>query len=155
MTTRSTARVLAPLRLLAQLADQGIGMLLISSDLPEVLGMCQRILVMREGRIAGCFDRAEASEERLGAQKAIADAGRSNQIVLFGFDGQKAAIEQIARGTNYAGSGQNSPSVIARIGFEKMMTLLAGGQVPKDTITPVVVITRENAASLLDPNSVF
>jgi ribose transport system substrate-binding protein len=91
----------------------------------------------------------------LGAQKAIADAERTNEISIFGFDGQRAAIEQIARGTNYIGSGQNSPSVIARIGFEKMMTLLAGGTVPKDTITPVVVITRENAAELLDPTSVF
>jgi ABC-type sugar transport system substrate-binding protein len=91
----------------------------------------------------------------LGAQKAIADAGRTNAISIFGFDGQRAAIEQIARGTNYLGSGQNSPTVIARIGFEKMMTLLAGGTVPKDTITPVVVISRGNAASLLDPTSVF
>lgn len=91
----------------------------------------------------------------LGAQKAIADAGRTNEISIFGFDGQRQAIEQIARGTNYLGSGQNSPAVIARIGFEKMMTLLAGGEVPKDTITPVVVISRENAASLLDPTSVF
>ena len=68
---------------------------------------------------------------------------------------RRAAIEQIAKGTNYVGSGQNSPSVIARIGFERMADLLAGKKVEKDTITPVVVITRENAASLLDPNSPF
>jgi ABC-type sugar transport system substrate-binding protein len=91
----------------------------------------------------------------LGAQKAIADAGRTNEISIFGFDGQRAAIEQIARGTNYIGTGLNSPPEIARIGFEKMMTLLAGGTVPKDTITPVVVVTRENAAEFLDPTSVF
>jgi len=82
----------------------------------------------------------------LGAQKAIADAGRTKEISVFGFDGQKAAIEQIVKGTNYVGTGQNSPEVIARIGFERMMDLLAGEQVEKDTITPVVVITRENAA---------
>ena len=52
----------------------------------------------------------------LGAQKAIADAKRTGDISVFGFDGQKGAIDQIAKGTNYVGSGQNSPSVIARIG---------------------------------------
>lgn len=91
----------------------------------------------------------------LGAQKAIADAKRSSEISVFGFDGQKGAIEQIAKGTNYVGSGQNSPSVIAGIGFERMAALLAGQKVEKDTITPVVVITRQNANSLLDPNSPF
>jgi ABC-type sugar transport system substrate-binding protein len=110
-------------------------------------------MLAKHRRIDAVF--CENDSMGLGAQKAIADAGRSGEISIFGFDGQRAAIEQIARGTNYVGSGQNSPSVIARIGFEKMTTLLAGGQVPKDTITPVVVITRENAASLLDPNSVF
>jgi ribose transport system substrate-binding protein len=91
----------------------------------------------------------------LGAQKAIADAKRTGDISIFGFDGQKSAIDQIAKGTNYLGSGQNSPSVIARIGFERMAALLAGQKVEKDTITPVVVITKENAASLLDPASPF
>jgi len=47
------------------LADAGLAVLLISSDLPEVLGMSDRVLVMRERRLAGCFDRAQASEERL------------------------------------------------------------------------------------------
>jgi ABC-type sugar transport system ATPase subunit len=50
---------------IGRLADEGRGVLLISSDLPEILGLCQRVLVMREGRIVGRFDRAEASEERL------------------------------------------------------------------------------------------
>ena len=50
---------------IGRLADSGIAVLLISSDLPEVLGMSDRILVMREGRLVGRFGRAEASEERL------------------------------------------------------------------------------------------
>lgn len=91
----------------------------------------------------------------LGAQKAIADAGRTGEIAIFGFDGQRQAIERILRGTNYIATGLNSPPEIARIGFEKMMTLLAGGQVPKDTVPPVVVITRENAREFFDPNSIF
>jgi ribose transport system ATP-binding protein len=50
---------------IGRLADSGIAVLLISSDLPEVLGMSDRVLVMREGRLVGRFDRIEASEERL------------------------------------------------------------------------------------------
>jgi len=47
------------------LAAQGLGIILISSDMPEVLGMCDRILVMREGRQMGVFTRAEATQEKI------------------------------------------------------------------------------------------
>lgn len=46
-----------------ELAAQGLGILLISSDLPEVLAMSDRVLVMREGRQMGIFSRAEANQE--------------------------------------------------------------------------------------------
>ncbi len=52
-------------QLLRQSAARGIGIVLISSDLTEVLGMCDRILVMREGRIAGEFARGDATEEKI------------------------------------------------------------------------------------------
>ena len=45
------------------LAQQGIAIILISSDLPEVLGMSDRVLVMREGRQMSIFDRGEATQE--------------------------------------------------------------------------------------------
>jgi rhamnose transport system ATP-binding protein len=45
------------------LAAEGLGIILISSDLPEVLAMSDRILVMREGRQMGIFDRKEADQE--------------------------------------------------------------------------------------------
>ncbi len=45
------------------LAQQGIAIILISSDLPEVLGMSDRVLVMREGHQMGIFNRAEATQE--------------------------------------------------------------------------------------------
>ncbi len=51
--------------LMSQLARRGIGILLISSELPEVLGMSDRIIVMREGRITGELLRAEATEEKI------------------------------------------------------------------------------------------
>jgi rhamnose transport system ATP-binding protein len=47
------------------LAAQGLGIILISSDLPEVLAMSDRILVMREGRQMGVFDREEATQETI------------------------------------------------------------------------------------------
>ena len=50
-------------RLVAELAAQGKAILMISSDLPEVLAMSDRLLVMREGRLAGEFARGEATQE--------------------------------------------------------------------------------------------
>jgi ABC-type sugar transport system ATPase subunit len=49
------------------LASAGMGILLISSELPEIIGMSDRILVMREKRIAGEFSRHEFSEEAIGS----------------------------------------------------------------------------------------
>jgi ABC-type sugar transport system ATPase subunit len=57
-------------QLISDLAAAGIGILLISSELPEILGLSDRALVMREGRIAGEFARAAASEEQLLAAAA-------------------------------------------------------------------------------------
>ncbi|WP_136709716.1 sugar ABC transporter ATP-binding protein [Agromyces sp. H66] len=50
-------------RLLSELAQQGMAILMISSELPEVLGMADRVLVMREGYLTGEFPRAEATPE--------------------------------------------------------------------------------------------
>lgn len=47
------------------LAAQGLGIILISSDMPEVLGMSDRILVMREGRQMGIYTRTEATQEKI------------------------------------------------------------------------------------------
>jgi rhamnose transport system ATP-binding protein len=58
--------------LMSGLAAQGIAILMISSELPEVLGMSDRILVMREGRLTGQFSRAEATQEKLMAAATTA-----------------------------------------------------------------------------------
>ncbi|MBV9852289.1 MAG: sugar ABC transporter ATP-binding protein [Armatimonadetes bacterium] len=52
-------------RLIRQLARGGMATLVISSDLPEILALSDRILVMREGRLAGELSREEATEERI------------------------------------------------------------------------------------------
>jgi ABC-type sugar transport system ATPase subunit len=53
--------------LMGRLAGEGLAILMISSELPEVLGMSDRVLVMSEGRIVAEFDRARASAEVVGA----------------------------------------------------------------------------------------
>jgi rhamnose transport system ATP-binding protein len=57
-------------RLISGLAADGLGILLISSDLPEVLAMSDRIVVMREGRTMAEFSRAEATQQRVIAAAA-------------------------------------------------------------------------------------
>ncbi|HET9737132.1 MAG TPA: sugar ABC transporter ATP-binding protein [Solirubrobacteraceae bacterium] len=52
-------------RLMSELAGQGVAVLMISSELPEVLGMADRVLVMHEGRLTGELSRAEADEENV------------------------------------------------------------------------------------------
>lgn len=54
-------------RLLSELAQQGLAILMISSELPEVLGMSDRVLVMREGRIVAEYNRADANQEVIAA----------------------------------------------------------------------------------------
>jgi ribose transport system ATP-binding protein len=51
--------------LMNRLTDAGAGILMISSELPEVLGMSDRIYVMRRGRVEASFDAAAATEERV------------------------------------------------------------------------------------------
>lgn len=51
--------------LMNDLASRGIGIIIISSELPELLGMCDRIAVMCEGRITGILSRDEATQEKI------------------------------------------------------------------------------------------
>jgi putative multiple sugar transport system ATP-binding protein len=52
-------------QIMNDLAAQGRGVVMISSEMPELLGMCDRIYVMNEGRIVGELSRAEATQERI------------------------------------------------------------------------------------------
>jgi ribose transport system ATP-binding protein len=52
-------------KLMNELAAQGVAIIMISSELPEILGMSDRILVMHEGRIAGELSRAQADQESI------------------------------------------------------------------------------------------
>ncbi|MDD4525323.1 MAG: sugar ABC transporter ATP-binding protein [Lachnospiraceae bacterium] len=49
--------------IMGELAKKGYGIIMISSEMPEILGMCDRIYVMCNGRVTGCLDRGEATQE--------------------------------------------------------------------------------------------
>jgi ribose transport system substrate-binding protein len=91
----------------------------------------------------------------LGAQKAVEDAGLTEDIFLVGVDGQKEALQAILEGTNYEATGLNDSDQIGREGFHRLMAILAGADSEKDTVLPSPLITRENAEKYYDPNSVF
>lgn len=50
---------------ISELASEGLSIIMVSSELPEILGMSDRVLVMREGLSAGIFDRSQISAETL------------------------------------------------------------------------------------------
>ncbi len=52
-------------RLMRQLSDAGVGILMISSDMEEVIGVSDRVAVMHEGRIAGFLERSQLSEQNI------------------------------------------------------------------------------------------
>jgi len=62
-------------RLLSELANDGVAVLMVSSELPEVLGMADRILIVHEGRLVADVPRAEATEETV-MYAATGEAGR-------------------------------------------------------------------------------
>ncbi|MEL6963792.1 MAG: sugar ABC transporter ATP-binding protein, partial [Pseudomonadota bacterium] len=65
-------------RLMGKLVERGLAILMISSELPEILGMSDRILVMREGALVAEFLGSDADQEHVAA--AMMGAGSSNRI---------------------------------------------------------------------------
>jgi ribose transport system substrate-binding protein len=91
----------------------------------------------------------------LGAQRAIADAGRTDEMFLCGVDGQKEALLQIKNNTNYACTGLNNSDQIGRAGFNRIMAILAGATPPHDTYLPSPLINIDNVLKYYDPDSIF
>ena len=67
-------------QLLRSLANKGVGVLVISSDLPEILAVSDRILTMTEGHLSGEFSGDEATEEKLMAQMAPLEKNKSRNL---------------------------------------------------------------------------
>jgi ABC-type sugar transport system ATPase subunit len=78
-------------RLISLLAQQGLAILMISSDLPEIMGMSDRILVMREGSIVAEFKRENATQEQIAA--AMMSDGGSKKLP---FDNVSNPVESAA-----------------------------------------------------------
>jgi len=69
-------------RLIDSMAHEGMGVLVMSTELPEIMGIADRIVVMYEGRITGEFTRAEATQERIIAAAAgMTGNGRPEEAV--------------------------------------------------------------------------
>ena len=66
-------------RLLSTLAQRGMAVLMISSELPEVLGMADRVVVMREGRLTATIDREQATQENV-MRAATQSAAESTEV---------------------------------------------------------------------------
>ena len=52
-------------RLISELANRGVAIIMVSSELPEILGMSDRVMVMHQGRITGILDKEEADQETI------------------------------------------------------------------------------------------
>ncbi|MBP2167338.1 inositol transport system ATP-binding protein [Erwinia toletana] len=52
-------------RLISELANRGVAIIMVSSELPEILGMSDRVMVMHEGRITGILDKEDADQETI------------------------------------------------------------------------------------------
>lgn len=52
-------------KLMNRLVEEGMSIVMVSSEMPEIIGMCDRVLVMAEGRITGEFERKDFSQERI------------------------------------------------------------------------------------------
>jgi ribose transport system ATP-binding protein/D-xylose transport system ATP-binding protein len=64
-------------RLIVELADKGVGLLVVASELEEVIGLCDRSLVIADGRIVGEYAKAEITEDKILRTIAAAQAGRA------------------------------------------------------------------------------
>ncbi|WP_395103557.1 substrate-binding domain-containing protein [Actinomadura sp. SCN-SB] len=110
-------------------------------------------LLARNSTIDAVF--CENDSMCLGAQKAIGDAGRSDEMFLVGVDGQKEALQAIRNGTNYAATAVNNADTIGRAGLNRMMAILAGATPQKDTPLEAPVVTKDNVAQYHNPRSLF
>ena len=67
-------------RIISNMAASELTIILISSELPELIGMCDRIYVMKEGTIAGCFSREQFSQEEILSVALASEAGKRASV---------------------------------------------------------------------------
>ena len=109
-------------RLIAELAGEGMALLVISSEMPELLGMADRMLVMAGGRIVAELDRAEASEERI---LSLAMAENLTRTETAGAAMTHLKAEPIAAAADRRGGRTTLRRAIQRIGTHNFCLLIA------------------------------
>jgi len=81
-------------KLLRNLVEKGVAVVVISSDLPEVLSISDRVLVMRAGRIEGELTSAECTEERIISLATLGAAADRQQRGLATSQSDRGAVER-------------------------------------------------------------
>ena len=126
--------------MIAELAAQGLAIILISSELPELIGMCDRIVVLREGRQTATFARSDADAERVIRAATDADANRS-------------PIDATARHEHSREESEGAVSLIRRIFAQREVGLvfaMAAVVIPVTLINPRMVGGENLTAIAMD-----
>ena len=116
---------------------QGLSVIMVSSEIPEIMGMADRVIVMREGRIAGRFDRAELTAEKLvraaagicggrvmakASEKSRNPAGRSPSCLAGGPD--RAALPRLSSRPPISPASIMTPSILIILALGQMAVIL-------------------------------
>jgi rhamnose transport system ATP-binding protein len=126
--------------MIAELAGQGLAIILISSELPELIGMCDRILVLREGEVTATFEAGAADQERV--IRAATDADAVAAVSIQAGPGHSDAIEEQA-------SSGTLRRLIARREFG-LLCAIAAVVVPAALINPRVLSAPNLTAIAMD-----
>ena len=116
--------------MIAQLARQGLAIILISSELPELIGMCDRILVLREGQATAEFAGGDVDQARI--MRAATDADR-----IAAADAGPAAAAIAAEPPPLIQSVERPPSLVQRIFARREVGLACAIAL---VILPVIVL---------------
>ncbi len=92
--------------MIADLARHGMAIILISSELPELISMCHRILVLKEGRVTGEFNRGEASQEQIMDAATRVNTGHESPANTRGHEGDDSGDHGAAELPSRSGLGQ-------------------------------------------------
>ena len=125
--------------MIAELAQQGLAIILISSELPELVGLCDRIVVLREGRQTGVFDRAEVDPERI--IRAATDAD------------QRAALPTEVAAREVSPTQNSSPSIMHRLLARReigLITAMVAVVIPVTLLNPRMLGTENLTAIAMD-----
>lgn len=127
--------------MIADLASQGLAIILISSELPELLGMCDRMIVLREGRISARFDRDEATQEKV--ISAATDAGEAER------DAMRPAVGAESQVFTPENPGLALPRLFARREFG-LVAAIAAVVIPVSILNPRMLSGANLSALAMD-----